>query len=148
MAHLLYRAICFSMHNSVQDPSPISLTIATRGSLPYFPCDTLSTMPSKFSSNFPYVLVNSQMAFHLVIVIFDQLTQLYFQYLRLSGPTARPPLLRYRVSLCLSHLWFSGIARYRAVPPKTALSQRRGEGGRGYRSSSCPLEGIAIRGYR
>ena len=37
-----------------------------------------------------------------------------------------------------------GIALYRL---KLALSQPRGEGGRGYRSSSCPQEGIALQ-YR
>ena len=65
----------------------------------------------------------------------------------LSGPTARPPLLRYRVSLYLSHPCFSGIARHRAIgysPPKLAPLHLRGEGGTGYRSSSCPLEGIAL----
>ena len=30
--------------------------------------------------------------------------------------------------------------------PKFVLSQPRGEGGRGYRRSSCPLEGIALYG--
>ena len=35
----------------------------------------------------------------------------------LSSLTARPPLSRYRVSLYLSHLCFSGIAGYRAIPP-------------------------------
>ena len=39
---------------------------------------------------------------------------------------------------------FSGIAWYRAIPPKFALSQPRGGGGRGYRSSSCPLEDIVL----
>ena len=47
----------------------------------------------------------------------------------------------------LSHLiCFAGIAKYRAIPPKFALSQPRGGGGRGYRGSSCPLEGIALYG--
>ena len=36
-----------------------------------------------------------------------------------------------------------GIALY---PPKFVLSLPRGEGGRGYRSSSCALEGIALYG--
>ena len=51
-----------------------------------------------------------------------------------------------RVSLYLSHL--PGIAGYRAIPPspKCALSQPRGKGGRAYRSSSCPLEGIPLYG--
>ena len=31
-------------------------------------------------------------------------------------------------------------------PPRFALSQPRGGGGRGYRSSSCPLQGIALHG--
>ena len=39
---------------------------------------------------------------------------------------------------------FQGIAGYRAIPLKLAPSQPRGEGGRGYRSWSCPWEGIAL----
>ena len=38
--------------------------------------------------------------------------------LPLSGPTAQPPLSRYRVALCLLHLCFSGISGHRAVPPQ------------------------------
>ena len=45
----------------------------------------------------------------------------------------------------LSRQCFSGIARYRAIPPpKMALKQPRGEGGSGYCNSSCPLEGIEL----
>ena len=36
-----------------------------------------------------------------------------------------------------------GIALY---PPKFALSQPRGGCSKGYRNSSCPLEGIALYG--
>ena len=53
-----------------------------------------------------------------------------------SGPTARPPLSYWRVSLYLSHLCFQvsqGIALY---PPKFTLSQPRRGGGKGYCSSS------------
>ena len=50
------------------------------------------------------------------------------------------------VLLYLSHLCFSGIAGYHAIAPKFALSQPKGEGGRGYRNSSCLLEGIALYG--
>ena len=53
---------------------------------------------------------------------------------------------RYRVSRNQNNLQVSqGIARYRALPhPKIALSQPSGEGGKGYRSSSCTLEGIEL----
>ena len=60
----------------------------------------------------------------------------------LSGPTARPPLSRCRVILLyLSHLCFSGVAGYHAIPLEFALSQPRGGRGRGYRSSSQAAPG-------
>ena len=64
----------------------------------------------------------------------------------LSGPTARPPYRAVGYSYIYRTYCFSGIAGYRAMPPEFALSQLRGEGGRGYRSSSCPREGIAFWG--
>ena len=65
----------------------------------------------------------------------------------LSDPTARTPHRAIWVSLCLSHLCFQvsqGIALYPLQ--QFAISQPRGGGNKGYRSSSCPLEGIALYG--
>ena len=70
-------------------------------------------------------------------------SQTPWQCKHLSGPTARPSLSCYRVS---PHL-FSGIARYRCYnPPNLICRSRRGEGGRGYRSTSRLLEGIVLYG--
>ena len=60
---------------------------------------------------------------------------------RRGGPTARRPhrAIGYRYTCRPYDFQVSqGIALY--------LSQSRGDGGRGYRSSSCPLEGIALCG--
>ena len=40
--------------------------------------------------------------------------------------------------------WYRKVSRY--TPPNLPISQPRGGGGRGYRSSSCPLEGFALYG--
>ena len=65
---------------------------------------------------------------------------------KLSGPTAPPPyrVIGYRYTYRTYVLQLSqSIALY---PLKFALSQPRGGGGGRYRSSSCPLEGIALYG--
>ena len=54
---------------------------------------------------------------------------LLLEFMELSDPTLRPPLLHYRVWLYLSHLDFRGIARYRAIPPFWGVSQKYVEGG-------------------
>ena len=68
----------------------------------------------------------------------------------LSGPTARPPYRATGHRYTYRTYEIPGIASYRAIPPppppQLALSQLRAEGGRGYRGSSCPLEGIALYG--
>ena len=56
-----------------------------------------------------------------------------------------PPIAVEGIAIPIASMFF----RYRRVsrytpPPQFALSQPRGEGGKGYRSSSCPLEGIAL----
>ena len=69
----------------------------------------------------------------------------------LSGPTARPPP-RYR-TIGYSYTYRTyvfqvpqGIALYPPPPPKLPHRSREKGCRRGYRSSSCPLEGIALYG--
>ena len=56
----------------------------------------------------------------------------------LSGPTARPSLSRYRVSLYLSHLCFSGIAGYSAKPTQIGPIVAEGRGWQGVSQLKLP----------
>ena len=62
----------------------------------------------------------------------------------LGGPTARPPLSRHRVSLCLSLLCVSGIAGCLAVNPPPNLPYRNRGRGVAWGKLKLPSGGIAL----
>ena len=67
----------------------------------------------------------------------------------LSGPTARPPLSRYRVSLYLLHLCFfryRRVSRYTPPPPQIGPIAAEGRGWQGVSQLNRLLEGIALHG--
>ena len=86
--------------------------------------------------------------FHLRGWVLDGFPFMTCSYL--SGTSATPPLSCYRVKLYPIALGFPGIAPYRTIPPIQSpialtfcLHAKQNKGG-GYRTSSCPLKGIAL----
>ena len=57
-----------------------------------------------------------------------------------------PPIALQGIAIPIAPMFFRYCRVSRYTPPNWPLLQLRGEGGRGYRSSSCPLEGIALSG--
>ena len=77
------------------------------------------------------------------------LFQLFCLFFSLSGPTLRTPPPHRAIGYSYTYRTYvfrvsRGIALYPS--PQFALSQPRRGGGRGYRSSSGPLQGIALYG--
>ena len=69
-------------------------------------------------------------------------------YFSLVAQQLDPPLSRYRVLLRLSHLCFSGIAGYRAIPPQICPVATEGGGWQGVSQLKLPSRGHhAMQGY-